>query len=158
MASELPSVGGARLLFWQINISGHKARYKSQMVLVNHSSSQSGKSYQVREWPQQMKSARQGYLNGRVWFLHLYYTLKEKVQRMGFMFRKGICRFLFFLWVTNPKRYRRSHSRKNIDDLELLLSMTCFSAITEFSCSHLKLNAAAPPAQTPDACLQHGQK
>ena len=73
------------------------------------------------------------------------------MQHTVFMFRKGICRFLFFLQVTNPKRYRKSHSLKNLDDLELLLSMTSISVITEFSCSNLKLNAAAPPAQTP--CL-----
>jgi len=69
---------------------------------------------------------------------------------MGFMFRKGICRFFSFLWVTNPKRYGKSHSLKNVDDLELLLSVTGISAIAEFGSSHLKLNAAAPPAQTPD--------
>lgn len=86
-------------------------------------------------------------------WVYFYQTLEEKVQNMVFRFRKGICIFLFFLWDTNAKRCRKSHSLKNLDDLELLLSMTGISAVTGFSCSYPKLDAAASPAQTPDACF-----
>lgn len=48
------------------------------------------------------------------------------------------------------KEIQKKSLIKNVDDLELLLSVTGISAISEFHCSHQKLNAAAQPLQSPD--------
>ena len=62
------------------------------MVLVNPSSSWSGRSYLVSEGQQQMKSGRQGYLNCRVLFLQSSGFLLDsegKGARYGFYVQEG---------------------------------------------------------------------
>lgn len=127
MAPEFLSVGGVSLLFWQINVSGHKASYRSQIFLVSPSNSYSKKSYQVSEWQEWMNNLKSWTGDVNWSFIscsdvQFYQTLKEKMQYMVFMFRKSICRFFFFIMDQKSKdiQKKKSLSEKNLRDGALI--------------------------------------